>query len=172
MVNKIFVILLFLLGAKNATGQEIKIKEFKHAVNTQFAKLVTGTAFGNVGNFVSISSDAKPFAVAGNIVGKRSIWGFELSGGATEGIFKLFDNEGLNSNFSGEIKYHKLLKTDFSARNAFDVLDIDNQIDEVNNQFSKDSLMIVRQKDLHVLQLDILEVKPKAIEKNNVRILL
>lgn len=62
-------------------------------LNRQFTKITTGTALSNLGSFASISSDAKSFALGANIVTDRTVWGLQLSGGATEGIFKLFNNE-------------------------------------------------------------------------------
>jgi hypothetical protein len=155
------------VNQSNHSNQKAKIEEFKYALNKQFTKIATGTAFGNVGNFASISSDAKSFALGGNVVTKtRSIWGFELSGGATEGIFRLFNNEELNSNFSGELKYHKLIKTDFAARNSLEVSDIDDQIFELNNQFSKEAIALSNQKELYKIQLDIINAESKIIEQN------
>lgn len=144
-----------------------KIEEFKYALNKQFTKIATGTAFGNLGNFASISSDAKSFAIGGNIVTKTSsVWGLELSGGATEGIFRLLNNEDINSNFAGELKYHKLIKTDFGARNSFDVSDIEDQIIDLNNQFGRDSLSLTNSKELYKIQLDIINSEGKTIEHN------
>lgn len=151
----------------NDSNENTKIKEFKYALNKQFTKIATGTAFGNIGNFASISSDAKSFAIGGNVVtNSSSVWGFELSGGATEGIFKLFNDQKLNSNFAGELKYHKLIKTDFGARNSFEVSDIEDHISELNNQFRKDSTAITNHKELYKIQLDIINSEAKIIEQN------
>lgn len=145
-------------------NRNIKIEEFKYSINKQFTKITTGTSFSSLGNFASISSDSKSFALSGNVITKESVWGFELSGGATEGILRLFNNEELNSNFSGELKYHKLLKTYFAAKNSFEVSDIDDQIIELNSQFSKDSLALLKRKDLYKTKLDILSSEAKIIE--------
>lgn len=161
------------LGRINADpNQKVKIEEFKQAINRQFTKVITGTAFSNVGNFAAISTDAKSFTVAGNFVSKESVWGFELSGGATEGIFKLFNNEVLNSNFSGEIKYHKLLKTGFVSRNSLEVSDAEAQLAEAYTQYSKDSLAIAQKKDLYKTQVEILTSQSKMAEakKDSVKV--
>lgn len=150
----------------NSKSNNTKTEEFKYALNKQFTKIATGTAFGNVGNFASISSDAKSFAIGGNLVAKRgSVWGLELSGGATEGIFRLFNNEELNSNFAGELKYHKLIKTDLAARNSFEVSDIEDQISELNNQYSRDSMTLANQKELYKIQMDIINTENKIAEQ-------
>lgn len=148
----------------NYNNNKIKIEEFKLAINKQFTKITTGTSFSGLGNFASVSSDSKSFSIGGNFLTNESLWGFEISGGATEGIFRLFNNEELNSNFSGELKYHKLIKTNFAARNSFEVSEVENQIIEVNNQFKKDSLALSMQKDFYKIKLDILNSQSKIIE--------
>ncbi|MBN1181711.1 MAG: hypothetical protein JXB49_05440 [Bacteroidales bacterium] len=171
LVTTLFLCLTLTLQAQinklNSSNQNAKAKEFKYALNKQFTKIATGTAFGNVGNFAAISSDAKSFAIGGNVVTKTSsVWGIELSGGATEGILKLFNNEELNTNFAGELKYHKLIKTDFAARNSLEVSDLEDQIFELYNQFSRDSISIANQKELYKIQLDIINTENKIIEQN------
>lgn len=147
------------------TNESNQIKEFEYSLNKQFTKVTSGTAFGNLGNFASISSDAKSFTIGGSVLTKQqSIWGFELSAGATEGISKLFNNEKLNSNFSGELKYHKLIKIYFGARNAYDILEIDEQINDLNIQFAKDSLALSEHKDIYKLKVDIVSNNTKINE--------
>jgi hypothetical protein len=174
-MKKIFVILLFVFFSEEVLcqkletikadpNQKVKIEEFKSAINKQFTKVSTGTAFSNVGNFAAISSDAKSFSLAGNIVSKGSVWGGELSGGATEGIFKLFNNEVLNANFSGEIKYHKLLKTGTVARNSLEVSEIEAQLAEAYAQYSKDSIAIKKRRDFYKTKVEIFNSEAKIIE--------
>lgn len=94
-------------GQVNTTIQAAKIEEFKTAINRQFTKATTGTSFSNFGNFASVGTDAKTFTLGINSVNsKGNILGIELSGGASEGLFKIFTNQKLNSSFSGEFKYH------------------------------------------------------------------
>src|SRR5690606_32135004 len=160
MTRKLLLIILYLTISYSGFSQKtdsnsIKIEEFKYAINKQFTKITTGTAFSNLGNFASVSSDSKSFIIGGNIIKNQSIWGVELSGGATEGIFKLFNNEKLNTTFSGELKYHRLIKTDFGARNTFDVMEIDDQIDKLKIQFSKDSIALLNNKELYDIQQEI-----------------
>jgi hypothetical protein len=145
-------------------NQKVKINEFKQAINRQFSKVITGTAFSNVGNFAAISTDAKSFSLGGNFVSEGSVWGVEVSGGATEGIFKLFNNEILNSNFSGEIKYHKILKTGFISRNLYEVTDIESQLTEAYIQYSKDSLAIKKKRDLYKTKVEIFNSESKLVE--------
>jgi len=145
-------------------SQKVKIEEFKQAINRQFTKVITGTAFGNVGNFAAISTDAKSFSLAGNFISNESVWGIELSGGATEGIFKLFNNEVLNSNFSAEIKYQKLLKTGFASRNTLEVSEIEAQLAEAYTQYSKDSLAIEKRRDFYKTQVEIFTSESKIAE--------
>ncbi len=66
--------------------------------------------------------------------------------------------------FSGELKYHKLLKTYFAARNSLEISEIEDRILELNNQFSKDSLALVNSKDLYKIQLDIISTETKLSE--------
>ena len=56
-----------------------KIADFKYALDHQFTKITTGTAFSTLGNFASVASDAKTLAIAGSIVRGRSILGLELN---------------------------------------------------------------------------------------------
>lgn len=152
--------------AKNDDSiQKAKTAEFKYALNRQFTKIATGTAFGGIGNFISVGSDAKSLAMNFNYVTKdMSVWGAEVSGGATEGVLKLFNNEQLNSNFSGELKYHQMLKAKYGARNSDEVLDAEMQLEELNNTFLKDSLTIVSRKELYKLKMDIMAAEDKIIQ--------
>ncbi len=174
-MKKLFIPILFALISKEGfsqslekikadPSQKVKIDEFKQAINRQFTKVVTGTAFGNIGNFAAISTDSKSFSFSGNFVANKSVIGVEVSGGATEGIFKLFNNEVLNSNFSGEIKFHQILKTGFVSRNSFEVSEIIAQISEAHIQYSKDSLAIVKRKDFYKTQVEIFNNETKIIE--------
>ncbi|HRE39152.1 MAG TPA: hypothetical protein PK092_11975 [Chitinophagaceae bacterium] len=174
-MKKIFILSLLVYSSKYGFGQnlgkiyadpkqKIKIEEFKQAMNRQFTKVITGTAFSNVGNFAAISTDAKSFSLAGNFVTERTVWGIELSGGATEGIFKLFNNQILNSNFSGEIKYHRILKTGFASRNLYEVAEVESQLSEAYIQYSKDSLAIAQKRDLYKTQIEIFNSESKISE--------
>ncbi|CAD0006073.1 hypothetical protein [Flavobacterium salmonis] len=167
LITALFLFLTLTLKAQTGNNQDSTIDDFKSVVNKQFTKIATGTAFSNLGNFVSVSSDAKSFAIAGSLATKtKSVWGIELSGGATEGAYRLFNNEKLNSNFAGELKYHKLLKIHFAARNSLEVSDIENQISEQKNQFSRDSLSLVNQKELYKIQSDVINSESKVKEQN------
>lgn len=142
-------------GQVNTTIQAAKIEEFKTAINRQFTKATTGTAFSNFGNFASVGSDAKTFTLGINSVNsKGNILGVELSGGASEGLFKIFTNQKLNSSFSGEFKYHLLRKVDFAARNYLDNVEFDNQAEDARNQFRKDSMEIMSKRELYKLVND------------------
>lgn len=160
---------LFLISNSiwSQSSTKVKIEEFKSALNRDFTKITTGTSFSNLGNFASISSDSKSFTLNGSIIAKESIFGIELSGGATEGIFKLFNNQELNSNFGGQFSYHKLLKTDFAARDYFAVDEIESEISSIDEKFSKDSLDIVEKKELHQIQYQIIKGMGKSDQINS-----
>lgn len=160
---------LFLISNSiwSQSSNKVKIEEFKSALNRDFTKITTGTSFSNLGNFASISSDSKSFTLNGNFIAKESIFGIELSGGATEGIFKLFNNQELNSNFGGQFSYHKLLKTDFAARDYFAIDKIESELSSIDEKFSKDSLDIVEKKQLYQIQSQIIKGMGKSNQINS-----
>lgn len=159
---KVLALILISNSAFGQTSNKVKIEEFKSALNREFTKITTGTSFSNLGNFASISSDSKSFTLNGNFIAKKSVLGIELSGGATEGIFNLFNNQELNSNFAGQATYHKLIKTNFAARDYFAVEKINTELSDLDEKFSKDSLDVVEKKELYEIQSKIFQGKSKS----------
>jgi hypothetical protein len=141
------------------TNDKVKTEEFKALLNREFTKIVTGKSFSNLGNFASVSSDAKTLTVGGNLIKKESVLGFELSGGATEGILKLINNEELNSNFGIDIKYHKLIKMDYAERDALAVSNIEKELTDLKEQFSGDSISIVEKQELYKISDDLFKAR-------------
>jgi hypothetical protein len=142
-----------------------KIEEFKAALNREFTKITTGTAFSSLGSYASVATDDKSFTLGGSIVQNKSVFAFEVSGGATEGILKIMDKEELNSNININLKYNRLLEIHSGARDDVAVAGIDKEIKDLHTQFSKDSLAIIKKIELHKTQIDLINARQKLEKK-------
>lgn len=112
------------------------------SLSSKFSKVSTGSTFGEIGSYAAISSDDKSLSFAGSLLKKNEIFSLELSGGATEGVLKLFDNAVLNSNLGVEFKYHHLLKNPLRALNIIEYEKVKDEFNALTLKLSYDTLAI------------------------------
>ena len=124
------------------------MNDFKKAINVEFSKTITGNAFSNIGNFVTLSTTDKSLGFSGNILKNNGILGFEVSGGAQNGIFNMFNENSINSNFAGSLKYHYISKVHMAARDFSELQEIERDIQKLNTLHKRDTILIALKKEL------------------------
>ena len=94
-----------------------------------------------------------------------------MSGGATDGLLKVVNDGELNTNFGGDLRFHRLLKTGKVGRDEYSIDSIERLTKEVNNQFAIDTIKLNRdgprlgiQKNIQKFEKEIADATGKIIE--------
>ncbi|PIA81082.1 hypothetical protein BFR04_15395 [Gaetbulibacter sp. 4G1] len=130
----------------------------KNRLTREFARIATGNSFLNIGNFASLSTKDETLSASlffltegGNVIN------VEASGGATQGITKIFDEGKLNSKVSLGVSYNFMLR---KANNAIMInstaedailLAIENE----NRKYEKKLISVLNDSYVEELKKDI-----------------
>lgn len=147
--------------------ESITNKEFRQILNLQFSKLITGNTFANIGNYASIKTTDETLSISASILNKNGdIISFEATGGATEGVFDLFNSGDLSTNISGQITYHIVINP-FSnttiKRNSFERDDIRDELQKIVDNYNAETIAIEHKKELLDLKFKLDKVMSKKV---------
>ncbi|MDC9723888.1 MAG: hypothetical protein PSN34_14100 [Urechidicola sp.] len=178
-IKSAFFVFFFLISSsiysqtkKDSTAIKT-IDEFKTIMSLQFSKILTGNSFTNFGRYVSVSNTDKTLSISGTIINnKESVWGFEISGGATNGVSSIFNNGDLNSNVGGKITYNRIINPFKKNRISYNEIlyrKMDEKKKELAIKFKLDSLNVVLKKELITSEYTIKSLTKKLIKLDSLR---
>ena len=127
MKRYLTLLVLILIFVTKAEAQKAKIDDadkglpanvFRRVLNQQFTNLITGQTKNSIGNFAAFDIKDAEVSFAGNCLinskteGKKiSVLTVKASGGITDGIFEIFDNNTLNTQVALDLQLNFLRPT-------------------------------------------------------------
>ncbi len=130
---------------------------FKKLLNQQFSNLITGQTKNSIGNFASLDLTDGKVDFAGNIISnKGSVFTAKASGAVSDGIFSLFNNSTLNTQFSLDLQYNFMTLSKQRLEYDADSADIYNQqIDKIKFDFEEKFIAFSRRREFVQLNMTL-----------------
>lgn len=117
--------------------------QLKYILNNEFSRLITANSFAGLGNYAAVSTKDKTLSAAINIVRKKSIIEIKASGGATDGVVTLFQNNDVNTDITLGASLHRIVGKPGIAVNVTNINKINETTRQLEDKFNGDSLKVL-----------------------------